>query len=55
MVAPAGSPPRAWGQCARADPATPRRLVHPHGRGDNVQAPNDGDVADGSPPRAWGQ
>ncbi len=55
MVAPAGSPPRAWGQCARADPATPRRLVHPHGRGDNTPRLDLGARALGSPPRAWGQ
>ena len=29
--------------------------VHPHGRGDNDSAPNEGRYQCGSPPRAWGQ
>ena len=50
-----GSPPRAWGQCARSALCLGDYSVHPHGRGDNRSTRTVMSMTPGSPPRAWGQ
>ena len=47
--------PTGVGTMTRSRAAIGRRLVHPHGRGDNGSAVEIEEGDNGSPPRAWGQ
>ena len=47
--------PTGVGTIARGDVVVCNDSVHPHGRGDNLIAPQVGALSVGSPPRAWGQ
>ena len=50
-----GSPPHAWGKLCLISAMAPRITVHPHMRGENLDASFTKACKAGSPPHAWGK